>query len=114
MTGMATNNEIMALLLTISEKQDHTIDRVGKLETAVAVDVAVSAQIRDQDNARMSAMETTIAEDVKPQTDDLKRMKLIGIGFLALVGMGGLTIGGLLVWAGDAAINAVRHWLRIS
>lgn len=108
-----TNNDIIELLRDVSGKLDSVVDRVGKLETAVAVDVAVTAQTRDKIDARVAAVEKMLAEDVKPQTDDLKRMKMIGIGFLTLVGIGGLTIGGMLVWMGDAAINAVRTWLRI-
>lgn len=110
---MTTNADIIELLRDVSSKLDGVVHRVGKLETAVAVDVAVSAQTRDKIDERVAAVEKLIAEDVKPQTDDLKRMKLIGIGFLTLVGMGGLTVGGMLVYMGDAAINAVRHWLRI-
>lgn len=110
---MTTNGDIIELLRDVSGKLDGVVDRVGRLETAVAVDVAVSAQTRDKIDARVAAVELMIAEDMKPQTDDLKRMKLIGIGFLTLVGIGGLTIGGMLVWMGDAAINAVRTWLRI-
>lgn len=110
---MTTNGEIIELLRDVSGKLDGVVDRVGRLETAVAVDVAVSAQTRDKIDERVAAVERLIAEDVKPQTDDLKRMKMIGIGFLTLVGIGGLTVGGMLVWMGDAAINAVRTWLRI-
>lgn len=110
---MTTNGDIIELLRDVSGKLDGVVDRVGRLETAVAVDVAVSAQTRDKIDARVAAVELMLAEDVKPQTDDLKRMKLIGIGFLTLVGIGGLTVGGMLVWMGDAAINAVRTWLRI-
>lgn len=109
----ATNSDIIDLLRDVSGKLDGVVDRVGKLEAAVAVDVAVSAQTRDKIDERVAAVERMLAEDVKPQTDDLKRMKMIGIGFLTLVGMGGLTLGGMLVYMGDAAINAVRTWLRI-
>lgn len=111
--AMASNNEIMDLLRDVSGKLDSVVDRVGKLETAVAVDVAVSAQTRDKIDARIASIQQKLDEDVLPQTNDFKRMKLIGVGLVGLLAIGGFTIFGVVIWAGETAVNAVRAWLRI-
>ncbi|WGD29855.1 hypothetical protein AncyloWKF20_19205 [Ancylobacter sp. WKF20] len=109
-----SNDQVIGLLRDVLRAQEVLRDEVSGLKTAVAVDVAVSAQHRDKSEARFDTIERALADDIKPQTDEFKRMKAIGVGFLALVAMGGMSIGGVLVYAGDLAVNWVRHWLRIS
>jgi hypothetical protein len=40
-------------------------------------------------------------------------MKTIGLGFAGLLALGGISLGAMLAYASDTAVNAVRHWLRI-
>jgi len=111
---MSDNDQIIGLLRDVLRRQDDLVGEVADLKTAVHVDVAVSAQHRDKSEARFDAIERTLSEEIKPQTDDFKRMKMLGVGILAIVAMGGMTVGGVLVYAGDVAVNWMRHWLRIS
>lgn len=114
MGAMATNNDIIDLLRDVSAKQDKLVDRIGDIEKAAALDVANARYTMTGLAERMDALEQVMWDDVKPQTDDLKRMKVIGIGFLTLVGMGGLTLGGAIVWASETLVQTLRAWLRIS
>lgn len=111
---MATNNDIIDLLRDVSAKQDKLVDRIGDIEKSEALDVANARYTMTGLAERVDAMEQLLREDVKPQTDDLKRMKAIGIGFLTLVGMGGLTLGGVVVWASETLVQTLRTWLRIT
>jgi hypothetical protein len=106
--------EMLSLLRDINAKQDQLVDRVSRVETAIAVG-AVSTEATDASfHARLEALEKLIAEDVKPQTDDLRRWKRLGVGFLAISGIGGATVVSALAWFGDTAVTAIRHWLRIT
>lgn len=105
---------MIGLLRDIGAKQDHVVDRIGKLETAVAVDAAMTHEASAKFDARIAALEAVVRTDIKPQTDDLKRLKALGLGFLAIASLGGASAIGVLLWAGDTAISVVRHWLRIS
>lgn len=106
--------EMITLLRDIDAKQDQVVDRLAKMETTYAVDAAVGKAEAQRIDARIAAIEKALAEDIKPQTDDLKRMKLLGLGFLGLAAIAGVSVVGFLAWAGDVAITAVRHWLRIN
>lgn len=112
---MADQNDlILELLQAIMKRQDTLVDEVSELKVAVAVDVQVSAQHRDKSEARFDSIEATLRDDIKPQTDDFRRMKTVGLGIVGLIAMGGFTVGGFIVWAGDVAVNWIRQWLRIS
>ena len=111
---MGLDDQIIGMMRDLMRKHDELHAELADLKTAVHVDVAVSAQHRDKSEARFDAIEEMLNKDIKPQTDEFRRMKLLGIGFLALVAMGGMSIGGMLVYAGDVAVNWVRHWLRIN
>lgn len=111
---MGLEDQLVGMMRDLMRKQDDLHAELSELKTAVHVDVAVSAQHRDNSEARFKSIEDTLNDDIKPQTDEFKRMKMLGIGFLGLVAMGGMSIGGVLVYAGDVAVNWVRHWLRIS
>ncbi|MDF2620423.1 MAG: hypothetical protein K0S00_3082 [Xanthobacteraceae bacterium] len=108
-----SNDQILGLLRDVLRGQDALKDEVAELRTTVAVDVAVSAQHRDQSEARFEAIERTLSQEIKPQTEEWKRMKTIGLGFAGLLALGGISFGAMLAYASDTAVNAVRHWLRI-
>ncbi|MDQ0303791.1 hypothetical protein [Ancylobacter polymorphus] len=111
---MGLHDELVGMMRDLMRKQDDLYAELAELKTAVHVDVAVSAQHRDKSEARFDAIEKTLNEEIKPQTDDFKRMKQIGIGFAGMIALGGMSVGGMVVYAGDVAVNWVRHWLRIS
>ncbi|WP_208603130.1 DUF1515 family protein [Rhizobium mongolense] len=59
---------------TMHQRMDMLVDRVGKVEGNVA------------------AVQEDISE-MRPVTDDVKRWKLMGIGALAVIGIGGMAMG---------------------
>ncbi len=48
----AAMNQVIGLLRDVLRRQDHIADELGELKVAVHVDVQVSAQHRDQSEAR--------------------------------------------------------------
>ncbi|MGO7287749.1 DUF1515 domain-containing protein, partial [Rhizobium ruizarguesonis] len=46
--------------------------------------------------------------------EEWKRMKTIGYGISGLIAFAGLTIGGMIAYASDGAVAALRHWLKIN
>ena len=119
---MAANDEIMRALGRLEEgvarlradftdEKEHSAESRGrmhqkleKIEEDVGIVGKVAAQARD----KADATESVLTGDVKPVTDEIKRMKLMGIGALAVVG---LAAG----WLGASAaqiIEALRAWLR--
>lgn len=59
---------------TMHQRMDQLVDRVGKVEGTVM------------------AVQEDVAE-MRPVTDDVKRWKLMGLGALGVIGIGGMTIG---------------------
>src|SRR5690606_23218682 len=58
----------------VHRRMDEMVSRIGTLETG------------------MSGMKDDVAE-MKPVTDDVKRWKLMGIGALGVIGIGGMVLG---------------------
>lgn len=58
----------------VHRRLDEMVDRVGDVEQTVAL-------VKDD------------VTDVKPVTDDMKRLRLMGVGFLSAIGMGGAALG---------------------
>lgn len=88
-------------------------ERLGKVEHAVAVDAAVTAQHRDKIDGRLAEIERTLSEDVKPPVEDFKRMKTVGLSVVGLVGIGGTAFGASLIWWGEQTIQFFRWLLRM-
>lgn len=98
---------------TVHRRLDEHAEEIGKLRTDVAVHGQVEAQVRNEVKA-LGAQVAANQEAMQPSVDDWKRMKALGIGIAGLLALGGLSIGAMLMWAGDAAATAVRHWLKIT
>lgn len=88
-------------------------ERLGKVEHAVAVDAAVTAQHRDKIDERLAEIERTLSEDVKPPVEEFKRMKMVGLSVVGVVGIGGTAFGASLIWWGEQTIQFFRWLLRI-
>lgn len=93
----------------VHRKIDDLAGRVAEVETTIQVAGHVTAQTRD----KVTAMESTLTDDVKPTVDEFKRMKLIGWSVVGIVGIGGTAFGASLIWWGEQVINGIRHFLRI-
>lgn len=91
---------------TMHHRLDMQAAEIASLKTDVAIAGKIEAQVRNEVKSLKDA--------VNPSLEDWKRMKALGIGVAGLLALGGLSVGAMLMWAGDAAATAVRHWLRIT
>ena len=77
-------------------------------------DVGIVGQVAAQARTEATELKRLIDEDVKPATDDYKRVRAIGKGTLWAVGLAAGAAGVTVASFGEAAVNTMRHWLRIS
>lgn len=59
--------------------------------------------------ANLAALTQTVATDVKPQTDKIRRWELMGVGFLSMAGIAGAGIGVVLANWGEAIYNFLKR-----
>jgi hypothetical protein len=137
MAFMASNDDIMRVLGRLEEKVeklgtdfseekhmahesrtaihrrlDEQVTQTAYLDKSVAVQAGIDAQMRD----KIESLEQTVKDNheaVAPTIDDMQRLKMVGYGIAGLIAIAGLSVGGLIMWAGETAVNAVRHWLKI-
>lgn len=120
---MASMNEVMRILGRLEEGQERMTadieassasrgrmhEKLDKLEETVSIVGQVAAQSRNE----AAEVRRIIDEDVKPATDDYKRVRAIGHGTLWAVGIAAAGAGVTLATVGEQVVNAVRAWLRI-
>jgi archaellum component FlaC len=97
----------------LHSRLDDQAQQLAHLDKTIAISGQIDAQIRGE----IVELRETVKknnDEVSPSVADWKRMKTLGIGIAGLIGLGGLTVGGILVAAGDAAVSAIRAWLKIS
>lgn len=92
-----------------AESRGRVYTKLEKIEEDVSIVGQVAAQARDKANA----LEITVNTDVKPATDDFKRMRTIGIVGISLLGFAFTALGVTLATVGEGVVNTVRAWLRI-
>ena len=73
-SGQRSEDKSAESRAVVHKRMDELVSRVGHLETG------------------MSEMKEDVAE-MKPVTDDVKRWKLMGIGALGVIGIGGMALG---------------------
>src|SRR5690625_3262978 len=113
MSMSLNDQQVILLLRDIAMKQDVIVDRVGKLETAVAVDAATSAQARDKIDGRYRNLERKIDEEVMPHVNDMKKMKMLGSSVAGILAFFGLS-GGVAVANGWGSVwNAVKSLFSV-
>ncbi|MDG3577107.1 DUF1515 domain-containing protein [Rhizobium sp. YJ-22] len=96
----------------IHRRLDEQAAQIAHLDETVSIHGQIDGQIRD----RLIALEETVKknqDEASPIIEDMKRMKTIGAGIAGAIAFAGLTVGGMLAWFGETAVQAVRHWLRI-
>ena len=69
----------------------------------------VAAQARD----KAEEVNLVVHSDVKPATDDFRRMRMLGLGLIGVLGLAFTGLGITLATVGESVVNAVRAWLRI-
>jgi hypothetical protein len=85
----------------------------AKLEK-IEEDVSIVGQVAAQARSESAATKNLVDEEIKPVTDDMKRMRLIGIGAIGLVGFAFTALGITLAAVGEGVVQVIRGWLRIS
>jgi hypothetical protein len=92
------------------------LDDQSAVISGILTSIALSAQADAQARLDLAELTKAVASDraiTAPSLADWERMKRAGLTVVGLLALGGLSIAGMLVWAGDAAVAAVRHWLHI-
>lgn len=100
----------------VAEEKEHSNESRGRMhakleriEENVRIVGDVAAQARDA----VAEVTKTVVEDVKPQTDDYKRVRAIGKGTIWAVGIVAAGLGVSVATVGEQIVNAIRGWLRI-
>ena len=91
---------------------DEVNERLARLDTNVALSGQADAQLRgeiDRLAGKVDANQAAIA----PSIDEWKRIRGLGLGIVGLMTAGGVTLGALVQWGGDSAVNAARAWLHV-
>jgi len=89
------------------ESRGRIHSKLEKIEEDVAIVGKTAAQARD----KADAIGEVVIKDVKPVTDEIKRMKLMGLGALALLGFAFTLLGISLATVGSGVLSAIRGWL---
>lgn len=97
----------------LHRRLDEQAADIGKLRTDVAIMGQVDAQVRDEVKSLAETVEANQTV-VSPAIAEWKTMKRAGMGLTGLLALGGLSVGAALTWAGDTAVTAIRHWLKIT
>jgi len=94
------------------DRIEEVVDRVGNLETTLAISGQIDAQVR----AELDALRKSVSDSnssIQPTVDEWRRIKAIGIGLVGLLALGGVSVGAALSWAGESVVSTIRVWLRI-
>lgn len=97
---------------SIHRRLDEQVMTVALLDKTVGIHAEIDAQMRDKIEDLTKTVEKN-HDAVAPTIEDMKRLKTLGYGISGLIAIAGISVGGLFWWAGEAAVNAIRHWLKI-
>ncbi|MBY5645360.1 DUF1515 domain-containing protein [Rhizobium leguminosarum] len=97
----------------IHKRLDEQARQVAHLDTRVAIRGGADALIREEIRTLKETVEKN-QEAAGPALEEWKRMKSIGYGISGLIAFAGLTMGGMIAYASDGAVAALRHWLKIN
>lgn len=96
----------------IHDRIDEVSDRLGQIEGDIRILGQVDGQVRGEVQA-LSAQVAKNQAEAQPTIDEWRRIRAIGIGIVGLLALGGVSIGAMFAYAGEAVINWARHILRI-
>lgn len=103
--------------LATRESRLRSYTQLEKIEEDVGIVGKVAAQARDEASTARSeaaAVKKLVDDDVKPVTDEIKQMKLRGIGALWAIGILATAFGFSVATFGEGIIAAIRAWLKIA
>lgn len=92
-----------------SESRGRMHDKIDHLDETVRIVGQVAAQAREETKATRKMVD----EDLKPATDDFKRMRSFGKWTITAVAFGATALGITLATVGEGVVNWIRSWLRI-
>lgn len=98
------------------DEKEHSADSRGRMHAKlekIEEDVHIVGQVAAMARDKAEAVEKVVTDDVKPATDDFKRMRTIGIVGLTLLGFAFTALGVTLATVGEGVIQGIRNWLRI-
>lgn len=76
------------------ESRRRLYERVGKIETSIVLSGKVEAQVKD----RLDKLGARIDEEVMPTINKVNGWEKMGMGALAIIGIGGVAVGSAVVW----------------
>ncbi|MGO4135116.1 DUF1515 domain-containing protein [Rhizobium brockwellii] len=97
----------------IHRRLDEQAKQIHLLDMTITVSSGVDSQIREE----IKNLKETVDKNhdaVAPTLEEWKKMKTLGYGISGLIAFAGLTIGGMIAYASDGAVAALRHWLKIN
>ncbi|MBY3211662.1 DUF1515 domain-containing protein [Rhizobium laguerreae] len=97
----------------IHKRLDEQAWQIAHLDTRIAISGGADALIREEIRTLKETVEKN-QEAAGPALEEWKRMKSIGYGISGVIAFAGLTIGGIIAYASDGAVAALRHWLKIN
>ena len=103
-------NSAAASRKAIYEKHDQIQSEISSIRQDIEVAAVISAEGRREVAALARRVEQN-KEDIQPSLDDWKRIKMMGLGIVGLLAIGGLSVGALLTMGVDAFKAALRSWL---
>lgn len=120
-------NEIMLILGRLEESTERLrADYESEKESAAASrgrmhaklekieeNVSIVGQVAAQARAEAEVLHKLVTEDVKPATDDFKRMRAIGFVGISALGFAFTALGVTIANWGDWVVTTIRAWLRL-
>jgi preprotein translocase subunit Sss1 len=100
-----------------TDEKEHSAESRGRMHTKlekIEEDVGIVGQVAAQARDKAEKVDKVVTEDVKPATDEYKRLRRAGLGLIGIVGFLGTALGITVANFGDAAVQAIRHWLKIT
>ncbi|GLQ55434.1 DUF1515 family protein [Devosia nitrariae] len=117
-------HEILRTLGRLEEgvrRQDENIEEGRKSRERIHLhlekieeDLGIVGQVAAQAREQTAATRKIVDEEIKPVTDDVKRMRMVGLGIAGLLGFAFSALGITLATVGEGVVQVVRSWLGIS
>lgn len=107
---------VSRLRADFTDEKEHSADSRLRMHTKlekIEEDVSIVGQVAAQARDKADSVDRIVTEDVKPATDDFKRMRTIGIVGISLLGFAFTALGVTLATVGEGVVASIRAWLRI-
>lgn len=92
------------------------IDEVANDVGTIKGDIRILGEVDGQVRGELQSLQATVAAnqaEVGPSVEEFKRMKMVGLSIVGLIGIGGTAFGASLIWWGESTVSFIRWMLRI-